>query len=116
MDLFPAMLYKVGGKEEIHGGMYTSLIVQDADELEAALADGWAESTPDALAIAADSSIKEANAVEQRAIADIGTTSDDAPPTRSELEQKATELGIKVDARWGDKRLSDEIAAKLKVK
>ena len=112
MDLFPMMLYKAGGKEPIHGGMYTTMTVKDAAELESALADGWAETTPDALAVAADANIKAMNA-EQRARDDIGTTSDDAPPTRAELEQKAAELGLKVDARWGDKRLSEEIAAKL---
>ena len=40
--------------------------------------------------------------------------SDDAPPTRAELEQKAAELGIKFDGRWGDKRLGEAIAAALK--
>jgi hypothetical protein len=38
---------------------------------------------------------------------------DTAPPTRSELERKAEELGIKVDGRWSDKKLSDTITAAL---
>lgn len=35
---------------------------------------------------------------------------DDAPPTREELEQKATELGIKFDGRTTDKKLAAKIA------
>jgi hypothetical protein len=38
---------------------------------------------------------------------------DDAPALRAELEQKAEELGIKVDGRWSDKRLMAEIEAKM---
>jgi len=35
---------------------------------------------------------------------------DGEPPTREELEQRAGELGIKVDGRWSDARLMGEIA------
>lgn len=38
---------------------------------------------------------------------------DDAPPTRAELEAKAAELGIKVDKRWGDRRLMQEVVKAL---
>jgi hypothetical protein len=40
-------------------------------------------------------------------------SADDAPVMRAELEQKAEELGIKVDGRWSDKRLIAEIEAKM---
>ena len=39
---------------------------------------------------------------------------DNAKPTRAELEQKATELGLKFDGRTSDRKLSDAIEAKLK--
>lgn len=39
---------------------------------------------------------------------------ENAPPTREELEAKATELGIKFDKRTTDKRLLDKIAEALK--
>ena len=39
---------------------------------------------------------------------------DNSPPTRAELEQKATELGIKIDGRWSDRRLLAEINLELK--
>jgi hypothetical protein len=40
---------------------------------------------------------------------------DNAPPTREELEAKATELGIKFDGRYSDKKIAqmiDEALAK----
>lgn len=91
MDQFPQMLYKVGGPHDIHGGAFDTLLVGDAGALEAALADGWHETTTQAAA-----------PVEE-------------PPTRAELEQKAEELGIKPDGRWSDKRLAAEIEAKMAV-
>ena len=39
--------------------------------------------------------------------------SDDAPPTRAELEAKAAELGLKVDGRWSDRRLMAELTKAL---
>ena len=38
---------------------------------------------------------------------------EDSKPTREELEQKATELGLKFDGRTSDRKLSDLIDAKL---
>ena len=92
LDQFPQMVYKAGGPEEIHGGQFSTLIVGDAGALEAALADGWHETT---------------------VLAAAPVDPDEGAPTRAELEQKAGELGIKVDGRWSDKRLSAEIDAKL---
>lgn len=39
---------------------------------------------------------------------------EDSPPTRAELEEKASELGIKFDGRTSDKRLADAIEQALK--
>ena len=94
MDEFPQMLYRVPGSEPIHGGMFATLVVGSADERAAAIADGWALSTEEA---------KAPKPVDP----------DDSPPTRAELEQKAAELGIKVDGRWSDRKLRDTIAAAL---
>lgn len=102
MDRFPQMLYRAGGSEEIHGGKFATLIVADESTLSAALADGWRETTGAAL-----------DAV-QSAKVDTPPPDDDAPPLRSELEQKAGELGIKFDGRTTDKRLAAAIAEKLK--
>lgn len=49
MDRFPQMLYRVGLSEQIHGGRFDTCIVADDAELEQAKAEGWHESTPDAV-------------------------------------------------------------------
>lgn len=101
MDLeFPRIVYRAGGEWLLESGAYSVRQVADADELAAAQAEGW--HLDQYAAKAADEAL-----VDQ-------VPADDTPPTRAELEAKATELGIKWDGRWGDKRLSDAIAAKLK--
>ncbi len=67
--------------------------VADELELETKLAEGWFKTVPEALAP------KEVQ--------------DNAPPTREELELKATELGIKFDGRTGDAKLAKLIAEKV---
>lgn len=47
---FPRMIYRAGGAEEIHGGHFSTQIVHDSDELDAALADGWHLTTDEARA------------------------------------------------------------------
>lgn len=96
MNQFPQMIYKAGGTEEIHGGKFSALIVQDADELAAALAGGWALTTDEARDAGSE------------------TPSDNAAPTRDELEQKARELGIEFSPRLGDAKLAERIDAALK--
>jgi len=41
---------------------------------------------------------------------------EDVTPTREELEAKAVELGVKVDKRWGDRRLMVELTKALEGK
>lgn len=60
------MLYKAPGNEPIHGSFLATLIV-DADEegeLEAAIADGWFLTTPEAIA-----AYEEAKAAEEAKLA-----------------------------------------------
>ena len=64
-------------------------LFQTAGEVEAALADGWAD-TPAAFQGEAEG--------QQNDVADLRT--------------QAEALGIKVDARWGAKRIQKEIDAK----
>lgn len=92
----PTMVVKYPGPHQFQDGKYDWLIVDEAD-VEAALADGWFRSPAEARA-AADAHV---------------LPKDPEPPTRAELEQKATELGIKWDGRWGDKKIADMIAATL---
>jgi len=109
------MLYKHPGKFDIHGGKFDYIIV-DADTdgaMDAALADGWSLTTPDAkavhdAAIAAEAAAKEAEAerLASAALADIAK-----PPTREEMEQMAKSLSLPFDGRTSDKKLLSLIAA-----
>jgi hypothetical protein len=109
---FPRMLYRAGGVEQIHDGRFSTLIVADEQALNAALADGWFLTTPEA--VAADEAVKQlaATAAAEKAAAEIATLKA-APPTRPEMEQKATELGVKFDGRTSDRKLLAMIEAAL---
>jgi len=99
------MLYKAPGPHEIHGGHFDYIIV-DADEegaVDAAKESGWFETTPEA---------KEAYDATKAAEVKL-PPNDLLPPTRTELEQKANELGIKFNDKTSDKKLSDLITATL---
>jgi hypothetical protein len=104
MDQFPQMIYKAPGREQIHGGSFDTTIVENAEALDAALAEGWHVGTDEAKA-AHLASLAQAQLAEPPAA--------NAPPTRAELEQKATELGIVFAANIGDKKLAERIAEKL---
>ena len=86
---FPTLVYKDRGPHQRPGGTYAFMQVVDQADADAAFAAGWHES----LALAVDP--------------------DNAPPTRSELETKAGQLGIKFDGRTTDKALQAKIEAAL---
>lgn len=108
MDQFPQMLYVHPGREQIHGSTFDTRIVDSAEELEAAKAEGWSAGTDEAKAVFAAKQAAKDAPTPAEAAADAKT-----PPTREELEQKATELGIAFDGRTSSKKLSDLIAATL---
>lgn len=91
------MLYRCPGAHQIHGGNYDYLIVADED-VSATLAAGWFKSTPEAKDAYEDAMTPKVHS---------------GKPTRDELEQKATELGIPFSAKVSDKKLGDLIEAKL---
>jgi hypothetical protein len=66
-------------------------LVETQEEFNAAMKDGWFASVPEAKAKAHD------------------VPADNAPPTRAELEAKATELQIKFDGRTTDVKLTELI-------
>lgn len=112
MDDYPRMLYRVAAKpgpgvEPVHGGLFALLTVADFDVLSAAINDGWSLTTAEAIAAQAKAKA-DADAAMVAKIEDA-----DAQPTRAELEQKAGELGIKVDGRWSDRKLRDVISAAI---
>lgn len=111
MTDFPDMVYRVPGlHREQNGHTFDFLGVNDADELAAALADGWHLTIGDAVAATSAPSTDEL-------IADLAEATDAvddvSPATRDELEQKARELGIGFNARTTDATLALRIAEKL---
>lgn len=117
---FPAQLRDA---VRLQDGVYDALTVPDQAGLEAALADGFFLSAAEAkehgdavLKAASDQAATEADA---KRLADAkaliaAAEADSAPPTRAELEQKATELGITFATNIGDAKLAERIAEKLK--
>ena len=134
---FPTMLYKSPGiYKKPGGGTYTYISVQTQEEFDAKLDAGWFESSAEAIEAAGENAtpagkpkpkwamkpikrkkpakpldwrdqIKAAPAPEPEPI------NEDAPPTREELEAKATELGIRFDGRTKDKKLGQLIQDRL---
>jgi len=101
MTEFPALVYKVPGKYVRPYGTYDFTGVNDAEELQAKLKEGWFCSFLEA--------------IEPQDKEEVTKEDDIAPPTRQELEEKATELGIKFDGRFSDKKIAqliDETLAK----
>lgn len=98
MDLHPKMLYKAGGSEELHGGKFATLIVADADAEAAAVADGWAPTTTEALAAEAEAKDRAERQAAGKA------------PTRAELEEQAAKLGIPFGPKVSDRKLAALVA------
>jgi hypothetical protein len=103
MSDFPDIVYRTPGEHRAqNGGTFGYLGVNDAAEMQAALADGWYRTVDAAFAAleAVDEEVTEA-------IDDV------SPATREELEQKARELGIGFNARTTDAVLAQRIAERV---
>lgn len=95
----PRMVYRACGSVLLESGAYSIRVVADQAELSAALADGWHLDQ-----YAAKDAAEAPEPAEK--------LPEPAASTRADLEAEARALGVKFDGRWGDKRLSDAIAAK----
>lgn len=95
---FPRFMCRAGGTWQLESGLFTCITVANAEEMAAATKNGF---HPD-----------QYTAIRAAAVADRGGD-DNRPPTREELEQKATELGIAFKPQTSNKKLSADIAAKL---
>lgn len=107
MDFEPTIVYKPAGPHQRQGGTFDYKGVSTQEELDAAIADGWDESFAEMLE-------PKAKIVEAPEPEPEPEPANDAAPTRAELEQKATELGLKFDGRTSDKKLGEMIAKALK--
>lgn len=101
------MLYRSPGSHELHGVMVDYTVV-DASAVPEMLAAGWCLSPIEAAAYQPSSDVADIVKTVEDAVAEQF-----APPTRSELEAKALELGIRFDGRTSDKKLGALIAASL---
>jgi hypothetical protein len=84
----PKMLFKSPGPHNWEGMAHYWMVCEASDTAKY-LADGWHNTIFDAVA-----AVKPA----------------EKQVTRADMEIQAVYLGIKVDGRWSDKRLLDEIA------
>lgn len=135
--IFPVHVYRSPGNYVQHGKRYKLLSVDGQEALQAALDDGWHLSLADAFEAAGEAAnvrakpkaawrlvktlkskqrkaVKEAKRAPAPEVAPAVEVEDNAPVTRSEMEQKAAELNIKVDRRWSDATLMARIEAALK--
>ena len=101
---FPGLVYKAEGKYVRPSGTYDFTGVNSQEELQQKLSEGWFESIEAAVA---GKATKPSGAISDAALDDY------APPTREELEGKATELGIKFDGRYSDKKIAQMIEEAL---
>lgn len=93
--IFPTIVYKCPGNHQRAGGTYDLLPVINSAGLSLALSGGWFLTLPEAI----DGKPAE--------------PTEDAPPTRAELEAKASELELKFDGRTTDRRLAELIEIAL---
>ena len=100
--MFPTLVYRCPGEHfGLNGKTYKYAQAVDSAAFDALLADGWKATLPEACGLVSAP-------VEIEPEADLL-----APPTRAELEAKATELGLKFDGRTRDGKMSAMIADAL---
>lgn len=106
MTAFPEIVYRVPGLHRGQNGeTYSYLGVNDAAELQAALAAGWHLTMPEAIAAVNAQSVV-AEVVEAQEAVDAVTDE-----TRDVLEAKAKALGVSFNSRTSDAKLIERIAA-----
>ena len=107
MTQFPVLLYKCPGGWPGDGFTFGARGANDQGEFDAAVSDGWHATVPQA--VEAWRKPVQVEVPLQTAPAPASVPDDDAPPTREELEAKATELGIEFDGRHKDSTLMKKI-------
>lgn len=107
---FPALVYRDGGPHQRPGGTFDYRPVNDEQQLQAALAEGWHRSVPEALAKKEAADVGNAAAGGVR----VGQIVEDAlgelMTSRQALEAQAEQLGIRFDGRTTDRKLAEAIA------
>jgi len=128
--IYPIFVYRSPGQYRGHmGASFQCLSVADSSEHQAALQDGWYATEDEAIAAAGE--LAYTHGLNKRHLAQVlkdkpwervkltakpvkSIPDDNAPPTRQEIEEQATLLGVKFDGRYSDKRLLERIAEAMK--
>ena len=101
MTIFPTILYKSPGQHPgPFGKTFKTHAAEDPAQFDALVSAGWHRTLPEACG----------QVIEKDPEPDLLS-----PPTRAELEAKATELGLKFDGRTRDGKLAAMIDEALKV-
>lgn len=111
---YPTMVYRGFGPHSRKGGGFSTLGVNDDVALDAAIADGWYLTLPEAIE-AHDKPVAKTVTEEAPDAEESAQIPDDAPPTRKEIEAKCLELGISVHHRHTDATLLAKIDEAMKV-
>ena len=117
MSDFPTIVYRCPGDWfGPRGTTFTSVGVDNAEQLAARLADGWHRTQCEAVeaylnpqpVVTMTPAPEPQPEPEPAPIPD-----DDAPPAREEMVAQAALLGLRVDRRWSDETLLARIAAAM---
>jgi hypothetical protein len=92
--------------------------VKDQASLDAALKDGWCKSVPEAIKQKLGTKTLPTTVIKTTPVIaptpDLEVLGDNIPPTRAELENQATELGIKFTKKTTDDELNAKIDESLR--
>lgn len=122
--MYPKMVFKCPGVHSLAGGKsYDHELVHSDEEAREAAKQGWFLTVPEALngvATLIPAAVEEVPLnldaeifEEDKSLENLDTENSDAPPTRDELEAKATELGIKFSKKTTYDQLSAAITVEL---
>lgn len=109
---FPRLVFKCPGPHAYAGGTYDHKLVKSIDQFDAANSEGWFATLPEAIEGKVSG---QDEAAPKAAHADPApeAATDDAPPTRAEMKQKAQELGLTFANNIPTEKLAELIATKM---
>jgi len=103
---FPVFVYRCPGAHfGPSGTSYESTCVNDEDQLQSALKDGWSKTLVEAVI----------SFIEPKKSIDSAKEISNFAPTREEMLQQADKIGLKIDRRWSDAKLIDKINEAMKL-
>jgi hypothetical protein len=129
---FPRFVYRSPGPVRYsNGACYKYVVVSSDEEMKAHLSAGWFSTEAEAIEEAGDIAflhgLSRSRAARMRKVLAkkpkpapkpepeiAAEEDDDSPPTRAEMEEMATKLGVRFDGRTGDALLAKRIENKMR--